>query len=87
MLNEFCNHHDIDILLLQEVTHHNFDTILRRKKYLNVGTERRGTAIFTKEHIHLTDIKYLPSGRGMAGRYRNMYIINVYAPSETSKKK
>jgi exonuclease III len=85
MLHEFCNHHDINILLLQEVTHHNFDTIQHRNKYINVGTERRGTAIFTKEYIHLTDIKYLPSGRGMAGRYHDMYIINVYAPSGTSK--
>jgi exonuclease III len=87
ILHEFCNHYDIDILLLQEVTHQNFDTILHRNKYLNVGTEGRGTAIFTKEHIHLTDMKYLPSGRGMAGRYHDMYIINLYAPSGTSKKK
>lgn len=87
MLHEFCNNHDVDILLLQEVTHRNFDAIQHRNKCINVGTERRGTAIFTKEYIHLTDMKYVPSGRGMAGRYHDMYIINVYAPSGTNKKK
>ena len=67
MLNEFCITQDIDILLLQEVTHTNFDCILHRNKYINVGTDRRVTAILTKDYITLTNINKLPSGRGIAG--------------------
>jgi exonuclease III len=86
MLQEFCYQHDIDILLLQEVMHNNFDILPQYNKYINVGIEQRGTAIFTKDHIRLENLHQLPTGRGIAGRYKNLYIINVYAPSGAEKK-
>jgi exonuclease III len=52
MLNDFCNTHDIDILLLQEVTHEQFDEIINRNEYINVGTDIRGTAIITKKKLY-----------------------------------
>jgi exonuclease III len=87
MLNDYCVHHDIDILLLQEVTHHNFDQIKHRNCYFNIGTEVRGTAITTKDYIELKEIQRLPSGRGIAGWWNDLYIVNLYAPSGTGKKK
>ena len=51
MLNDYCNTNDIDILLLQEVTHDQWDEMHNRNIYLNIGTERRGTAIITKGNI------------------------------------
>ena len=71
MLNDFCNTHDIDILLLQEVTHEQFDGIINRNVYINVGTDTRGTAIITKQTIQLKNIIRLPSGRGLAGWWDN----------------
>jgi exonuclease III len=87
MLHDFCSIHDIDILLLQEVTHTNFESILYRNKYFNIGPERRGTAIITKEHITLENVNKLPSGRGIAGWYEGLYIINIYAPSGSGRRK
>ena len=63
--------------MLQEVTHTNFDIIQNRNVYINVGMERRGTAIITKEHMVMTGIERLPSRRGIAGWCQNMYIVNI----------
>jgi hypothetical protein len=41
MLEEFLHKQEIDILLLQEDTHHDFDMISRYNAYINVGTQRR----------------------------------------------
>jgi exonuclease III len=48
--------------------------------------ENQGTAILAKEGINLTDIKRLPSGRGIALTFQGTCIINLYAPSGTEKK-
>jgi exonuclease III len=69
------------------VTHDKFEEIHNRNIYINIGTEHSGTAIITKENITLTDIQRLPSGRGIAARWRDLYITNVYAPSGTGKKR
>lgn len=87
MLNDFCIKQDIDILLLQEVTHNQFEMLHHRNSYINIGTEGRGTAIITKEDIELREIQRLPSGRGIAGRWNSLLIVNVYAPSGTGKKR
>ena len=87
MLNSFCYHNEVDILLLQEVTHDDFHQMAHYNKFFNVGTDRRGTAIFTKANIKLEEIRYLPSGRGISGKLHNLHIINLYAPSGTGKKK
>ena len=87
MLNDYCFTHDIDILFIQEVTHDNWDDIQHRNIYLNVGTDRRGTAIIIKEDIKLTNIQRLPSGRGIAGWWDECFLINIYAPSGTARQK
>jgi hypothetical protein len=39
----------------------------------------------TKDGMSLTGIESLPSGRGMAGWFRNIYIVNIDAPSGASR--
>ena len=81
MLNEFMQEQEIDIILLQEVTHTYFDMIHGYTVHLNIGIKKRGTAILTREQITLTNVTRLPSGCGMAANYQGVCFINVYAPS------
>jgi exonuclease III len=85
MLQDFCKH-DLDIVLLQEVTHTGFTCIAGSNVYTNVGTDRRGTAIMTKDGMSLTGIERLPSGRGITGWFRNIFIVSIYASSGTSRR-
>jgi exonuclease III len=87
MLEELLCQQDIDIALLQEVTDQRINTIRRYNIYTNEGTEKRGTAIAVKEEIKITDIKGLPTGRGMAVKLNETWIVNIYAPSGAEKKK
>jgi exonuclease III len=68
----------IDIALLQEVTNQKLNNIRGYKTYINEGTEKRGTAIATKEEINITEIKRLPTGRGRAVKLNDTWIINIY---------
>lgn len=86
MLNEFIQKQEIDIILLQEVTHTDFEMIRGYTAHLNVGTNKRGTAILTREQISLTNITRLPSGRGMAASYQGIWLVNLYAPSGTANR-
>jgi len=56
MLEGFLQTHDIDIPLLQEVTHENFSAILSYTECVNEGTERTGMAILAKEGLTLSTI-------------------------------
>jgi len=40
----------------------------------------------TRNEITITNIKRLPSGRGIAAEYRGIWLVNVYAPSVTAKR-
>jgi len=65
MLEDFLCNQDIDIALLQEVTHSNFTLLRRYEAHINVGTDNRGTAILAKEGITITNITRLPTGQGL----------------------
>ena len=54
--------------------------------HLNIGINKRGTVILTREQISLTNITRLPSGRGMAASYQGVWFINIYAPSGTTNR-
>jgi exonuclease III len=86
MLEELLRKHDIDIAVLQEVTDQRINTIRRNNTHMNERTEGRGTAIAVKEGIHATDIKRLPTGRGIAAKINGIWIVNTYAPSGAKKK-
>ena len=46
----------------------------------------RGTAIITRDSISLENVIMLPSGRAIAVKFREIWIINIYAPSGTAWK-
>jgi exonuclease III len=72
ILEELLWKHEVDIALLQEITTMKINTLRDYTTYLNIGTERRGTAIAVKEGIQITDTKTIPSGRGIAVKYGDL---------------
>jgi len=60
MLNESMHKQEIDIILLQEVAHTDFEMIWGYTAHLNIGINKRGTAILTTDKIALNNIKRLP---------------------------
>jgi len=85
MLHEFLREQGIDILYIQEVTHLNLGELHRFTTHNNVRTSMRGTAFVTRNEIQLSSINILPSGRWMAEEFREITLINIYAPSGTTK--
>jgi exonuclease III len=83
MLMEFIKVHKIDILQLQEVTHMIKQDLFGYETQCNIGTSR-STAIVTREGISLGNIIRLPSGRAIGARFRDAWIMNIYAPSGTA---
>jgi exonuclease III len=81
MFEDFVRQHEIEFLFLQEVTRPKFDTLRDYKAHANIKTNRRGTAILTREHLPLTRIVSLPSGRGIAAIFQGVRLINIYAHS------
>jgi hypothetical protein len=85
ILQDFCKHNDLDIVLLQEVTYTDFTCITGWNIYINVGTDRRGTVIMTKDGISLTGVERLPSGTGISEWSQKIFIVNIYTLSWTSR--
>jgi hypothetical protein len=77
MLEEFLWKHDIDIILLQEVTSTQIETRRRYTTFVNIGAEQRGTAILVKDGLTITHTKRLPSGRGIAGTFNGTWFVNI----------
>jgi exonuclease III len=86
MLERLLCQQEIDIALLQEVTSNNIQRLRGYTTHVDEGTEKRGTAIAVREGLSNTDIKRLPTGRGLAANYDGLWILNFYAPSGTDKK-
>jgi exonuclease III len=86
MLDDFLKRQDIDVALLQEVTHTDFTTIHGYKATVNEGTDKRGTAFLVKTGLDFQHIKRIPSGRGIAAMFQGIRIINIYAPSGAEKR-
>jgi hypothetical protein len=69
ILQEFIRVHEIDILLVQEVTQIILQDLLGYNTHYNIGTARRGTAIFTREGIRLENIIQLLSDCAIGARF------------------
>jgi exonuclease III len=80
MLSTFLHIHDVDIALLEEVTQPGITDIPRHDAWVNIGTEKRGTATLAREGLTVCDEKRLPSGRGLAVKIKDIWYVNVYAP-------
>jgi exonuclease III len=87
LLTNLLHKQDIDIALIQEVTTNDFSQIYGYQAYVNTGTEGRGTAIIMKEGLNLETIKRLPSGRGIAGLFKDTWIVKIYAPSGAERRR
>jgi exonuclease III len=85
MLEQFIRCHDFDVLLLQEVKTTHIEDFTNYITHVNMGDERRGTAILIKEGLNTGTLKRQPSGRGMTLYVQNICIITVYAPSGAEK--
>jgi exonuclease III len=77
---------EIDILLAQEITETVLHEITGYTAQYNIGTFRRGTAIVARDGINLANVIRLPSGRAIAAKFRDLWLINVYAPSGTARR-
>ena len=87
MLEDFLHKQEIYIIFIQEVTRQVFDYIRGFLAHTNIGTTGRGTAILTRDHIQLTNIVSLPTGRGIAAVFQNVTLVNIYAPSGAERRR
>jgi exonuclease III len=86
MLAEFLRTWEIDILLAQEVTQAVLHETTGYTTQYNTETSRRGTAIVVRDGINLANVIRLPSGRAIAARFRDLWLISVCAPSGTARR-
>lgn len=86
MLTDFIRTHDLDIILLQEVMTPDSIEVLGYSAYSNIGSDMRGTAILTRRGLQVTDIHRIPTGRAVAVTCQGIRIVNIYAPSGTSRR-
>jgi exonuclease III len=86
MLEHFLHDHDIDLLCAQEITSNNIQMIRHYTVHTNIGTESRGMAIIHKDIYNLTDIRFMPSGRGIVATFNGIQIVNIYAHSRAGRK-
>ena len=62
MRTEFLHKHVIDVILLQEVTHTEFDLVRGYNAYTSVKISVRGTAMLITRTIQLNDLTWFPPG-------------------------
>lgn len=79
-LSRLLNTEGVDIVLLQEVAVPAFN-FYGYSEYVNIGPNRRGTALLWRSSLPLTDLATVPSGRAVAATFGDVRIVNVYAPS------
>jgi hypothetical protein len=72
MLGDFLKRQDIDVALLQEVTHIDFTTIREYNAIVKEGTDKRETGILAKTALQLQNIKRIPSGSGIAEMFHGI---------------
>jgi exonuclease III len=77
MLEEFLHKHDIEIALLQEITHPDLSTLRNYNAHINQGTEGRGAAILTKAEITVTNTKSLPLGRRIHSLSSSLFPLGL----------
>jgi len=80
MLKNFLNYYKHDFVFLQEVAVESFN-FYGYKEIVNLNRERRGTAVLFKESIPVKSVCQLSDGRGVAVQFRDVVLINIYAPS------
>jgi exonuclease III len=87
MLENYIRLHELDIILLQEVTQQFTTPFYGYDIYYKIDTTLRGTAFIIRNTLRITNLFRLPSGRAMAAHFEEIYLVNIYAPSGTTKRK
>jgi exonuclease III len=80
MLEAFVRLHDLDVLLLQEVSRPLTAGLHGYSIQYNIDTLQRGTAIIIRDNIPVSNPARIPSGRAIAVYLGALTIINIYAP-------
>jgi exonuclease III len=86
MLRHFIRKHGLDIVLLQEVVAPESVIAPGYTSYTNIGPDLRGSAVVARRDHHTTHIEKVLSGRTLAVVYKDIRIINVFAPLGTVKR-
>ena len=86
ILADFLRLREVDIFLVQEVTKLDLHEIYDYNTYYNIGVAMRGTVILTRDGISLKNASLLPPCRANAAKFRDIWIINVHAPSGRPRK-
>lgn len=79
-LAQYLRAADVDIVLLQEALSPQIADITGYEAIVNIGTEA-GTMILYKQGIPCSPLAILPTGRGIAAKFHDILLLNVYAPS------
>jgi exonuclease III len=87
MLENFIPLHELDIVLLQEVTQQFTTHFSAYGIYYNIGTTLSGIAFVTRNTLRITNLFRLPPGRAMAAQLWEIYKVKIYVPSGTAKRK
>ena len=77
MHDAFLSRQEIDILLVQEVTHHVLSDFQGYTTQCNVGANRRVTAIVARDGINLQHVIMIHSGCTMAANFREVWVNDV----------
>ena len=85
-LLEFLRRYEIDVAFLQEVGVEHLNLGSGYVVYNNYNFNGTGTAIVVRDTVDFSDVQYHPNGRIISGHIGPLYVINVYAPSGTSKR-
>jgi exonuclease III len=86
MLRDFIRKHDLDIVLLQEVVAPESVDTPGYNSYTNIGPDMRGTAVLARRDHHTTHNEKVSSGKMITVVYKDIRIINVFAPMSTAKR-
>jgi exonuclease III len=86
MLEDFLYRNDIDLLCIQEITNLNIKNIEHYESHVNIGEKGRGTALIVKEAYILSDVRHMPSGRGISANFHGCRV-NIYAPFGASRRR
>jgi hypothetical protein len=65
MLEDFHHRNDIDLMCIQEIIKLNIKEIKHYEAHVNIGEKGRWTALLVKEAYILSDVRRMPSGRGI----------------------
>lgn len=87
LLKEFIRDHDLDIVLLQEVSFEDFSFVSTHNALVNISSDKKGTAVLVRKAFKFSEFIFDPSGRILSVIVNQINFVNVYAHSGNNMKK